>query len=57
MFEAGVAIADIQEMMGHANTDETTIYIHVTVDAAKALLNNAVQHTMHYDGHRKGPRL
>ena len=46
LYEAGVDIQDIQEMMGHSNTEETTIYIHVTVAAAKRLLNEHVYHTL-----------
>jgi site-specific recombinase XerD len=39
MYEAGVNIADIAEMMGHRERTETTRYIHVSVAAAKQLLN------------------
>jgi len=38
MYERGVAVEDIKEMMGHATDTETCIYIHVSVDAAKQLL-------------------
>lgn len=50
LYEAGVDIKDIQEMMGHSNTEETTIYIHVTVEAAKRLLNQHVYHTLQLRG-------
>jgi site-specific recombinase XerD len=40
MYEAGVPVRDIQEMMGHAAMTETTVYIHVTVNAAKKLLTD-----------------
>jgi site-specific recombinase XerD len=50
LYEAGVDIKDIQEMMGHSNTEETTIYIHVTVEAAKRLLNEHVYHTLQLRG-------
>lgn len=48
MYEAGVPIADIAEMMGHAHRTETTRYIHVSVKAAQLLLNKHVYHTQHY---------
>ena len=47
MYEAGVDIKDIQEMMGHSDKTETTVYLHVTVNAAKRLLNGHVYHTLH----------
>ncbi len=48
MYETGVDIKDIQEMMGHGDKTETTVYLHVTVNAAKRLLNGHVYHTLHY---------
>lgn len=48
MYEAGVSIHDIAEMMGHAHRTETTRYIHVTVAAAQRLLNAHVYHTRLY---------
>jgi site-specific recombinase XerD len=48
MYEAGVSIADIAEMMGHAHRTETTRYIHVSVNAAQQLLNKHVFHTHHH---------
>ena len=48
MYEAGVSIADIARMMGHAHRTETTQYIHVTVTAAQRLLNAHVYHTHHH---------
>ena len=50
LYEAGVDIKDIQEMMGHSDKTETTVYLHVTVDAAKRLLNRHVYHTRYYRG-------
>ena len=38
MFEAGVCIEDIKEMLGHNQETETCIYVHVTLAAAKNLL-------------------
>jgi site-specific recombinase XerD len=48
MYEAGVSVDDIAEMMGHGHRTETTRYIHVTVTAAQQLLNDHVYHTRHY---------
>jgi integrase/recombinase XerD len=48
MYEAGVTVRDIQEMMGHSHMTETSVYIHVTVAAAKRLLNGHIYHTLHY---------
>ena len=39
MFEAGASMDDIKELMGHTDPTETTIYVHVSLDAAKQLLN------------------
>lgn len=38
MYERGVAVEDIKEMMGHATDTESCVYIHVSVEAAKQLL-------------------
>lgn len=38
MFERGVRINDIKEMMGHDVESETTTYIHVTLETTKNLL-------------------
>lgn len=35
MFEAGIPIKDLKEMMGHSNKTETTVYVHVTLDAIR----------------------
>ena len=52
MYEAGVHIKDIKEMMGHGRRTETTVYIHVTLNAAIRLLNNHVYHTTIYKEQR-----
>jgi len=39
MYEVGVPIRDIKEMMGHDNKSETGIYIHITLDSMRDLLN------------------
>ncbi len=41
MYEAGVCMADIKEMLGHDDETETTIYVHVSIDTVKRFL---VQH-------------
>ncbi len=53
MYEAGVNIKDIQEMMGHNHKTETTVYIHVTMNAAIKLLNSHVYHTHIHKVHRE----
>lgn len=53
MFEAGVDIQDIKEMLGHDLETETTIYVHVTIDAAKRLLN---EHLANPSKYAKGAR-
>ncbi|MCW8966093.1 MAG: tyrosine-type recombinase/integrase [Candidatus Pacearchaeota archaeon] len=50
MYQAGVAVRDIQEMMGHTTITETTVYLHVTAEAAKRVLNGHVYSTHHYRG-------
>ena len=42
MLEAGVPIDDIKEMLGHDDETETCIYIHITVEGAKQLLENHI---------------
>lgn len=38
MFEAGVPLKDLQQILGHDDPTETTRYIHITIAAAKRLL-------------------
>lgn len=42
MYEAGVGIADIKEMLGHDDETETTIYIHISIDAVKRFLKKHI---------------
>jgi site-specific recombinase XerD len=42
LFEAGATLEDIKELMGHDHLTETTVYVHVSLDAAKQLLNDHV---------------
>ena len=46
MFEAGLKIEDIKEMMGHSDATETTVYIHVTLDAIRTQLRYAHANTL-----------
>jgi len=50
MYQAGVTVRDIQEMMGHTTLTETTVYLHVTAEAAKRVLNGHIYSTHHYRG-------
>jgi len=42
MYEAGVSIEDLKEIMGHSNDTETLIYVHVTLDAVRNFLNRHI---------------
>ena len=48
MFEAGATIEEIKELLGHDNASETTIYIHISLDAAKRLLNDHLANPLRY---------
>lgn len=48
LFEAGAALEDIKELMGHGHLTETTVYVHVSLDAAKQLLNDHVANPLKY---------
>lgn len=50
MYEAGISVNDLKEIMGHNDTTETSIYIHVTVAAAKHLLARQVSETFEQRG-------
>lgn len=49
MFEAGATTEEIKELLGHDDETETTIYIHVSLDAAKRLLNDHLANPFQYD--------
>ncbi len=40
MYEAGVQVRDIKEMLGHDDETETTIYIHISIDRVKRFLKD-----------------
>lgn len=42
MYETGVKIADIKEMLGHDDETETTIYVHVSVATVKRFLQEHI---------------
>jgi len=48
MFESGVAVEDIKELMGHSEVTESTVYIHVSLDAAKQILNDHIANPLKY---------
>jgi len=42
MYESGVSIDDLKEIMGHSKDTETLIYVHVTLDAVRNFLNSHI---------------
>jgi site-specific recombinase XerD len=48
MFEAGVDLEDLKEMMGHCHVTETTVYVHISLDAAKQILNDHISNPRKY---------
>lgn len=48
MYEAGVSIQDIKEMLGHDDETETTIYVHISIDGAKHFLNDHIANPKKY---------
>ena len=42
MYETGVKIADIKEMLGHDDETETTIYVHVSIATVKRFLQEHI---------------
>lgn len=46
MYEAGTSVKELKEIMGHDEETETTIYIHVTVEAAKNILARHTSQTL-----------
>ena len=48
MYEAGVSIQDIKEMLGHDDETETTIYVHISIDGAKRFLNDHMANPKKY---------
>ena len=51
MYETGIAIEDLKEIMGHSNDTETTVYVHVTIDALRNFLN---KHIANHPSERRG---
>jgi len=50
MYEVGVSIDDLKEIMGHSKDTETLIYVHVTLDAVRNFLN---EHIANHPAHRR----
>jgi len=50
MYESGVSIEDLKEIMGHSNDTETLIYVHVTLGAVRNFLN---EHIANHPAHRR----
>lgn len=48
MYEAGVRVEDIKEMLGHDDDTETTIYIHISIDRVKRFLNDHIANPQKY---------
>lgn len=48
MYEAGISIDDIKEMLGHDDETETTIYVHISIDSAKRFLNDHIANPAKY---------
>jgi len=44
MYDAGVSIADIKEMLGHDDETETTIYIHISMERVRGFLTDHIAH-------------
>jgi len=48
MYEAGVRMEDIKEMLGHDDETETTIYVHISIEAARRFLNDHIANPQKY---------
>jgi len=54
MYEAGVTMKDIKEMLGHDDETETTIYVHISIDTTRQFLENHIANPARYkDGGRR----
>jgi site-specific recombinase XerD len=42
LYDAGVSINDLKELMGHQDRSETSIYVHISLDTMKQALNKHV---------------
>jgi len=49
MYEAGIRMEDIKEMLGHDDETETTIYVHISIDTAKRFLNDHIANPAKYE--------
>ncbi len=48
MYEAGVVMRDIKEILGHDDETETTIYVHISVDTARKFIEDHVANPVKY---------
>lgn len=48
MYEAGVTMQDIKEILGHDDETETTIYVHISIDTARRFLENHIANPLKY---------
>jgi site-specific recombinase XerD len=48
MYDAGVKIDDIKEMLGHDDETETTIYIHISMERVRGFLKDHIAHPQKY---------
>ena len=48
MYDAGVTIADIKEMLGHDDETETSIYIHISMERVRDFLTDHIAHPQKY---------
>lgn len=53
MYEAGVCMKDIKEMLGHDDETETTIYVHISIETTRKFLEEHIANPSKY---RKGDR-
>ena len=54
MYEAGVTMKDIKEMLGHDDETETTVYVHISIDTVRQFLKNHIANPARYkDGGHK----
>lgn len=49
MYEAGVTMKDIKEMLGHDDETETTIYVHISIETARKFIENHIANPTKYD--------
>jgi len=48
MYDAGVTMKDIKEMLGHDDETETTVYVHISIDTARQFLEDHIANPVRY---------